>query len=342
MFARRSINSASLFSSAKLFPRRNLSTSNTLARSVIVTGAAQGIGKAIAVQLAEDGYDVCVNDIDAKKQAVEEACHEISTKHGRKALPVTCDVSNLEAVQGLVQQSVDNLGPLNTMVANAGIIHIAPIVQTDTRDAERVFAVNYFGVYNCYRAATEQFLKQGPPPEHPPHLIKALAIADDRVTQPVQTHPDTASKPRASKGIYKLIGAGSVAGYRSVSLSPLRMDSDSQQPKFPNIGHYAASKWAVRGLTQSFALEFGRHGITCNNYAPGIVGTPMWDRLDDVLGGMNNRTKGATMKMEAEKAVLGRVSVGEDVAGTVSWLAGPGSDFVTGQTVVVDGGTFMT
>ncbi|KAL9087458.1 MAG: hypothetical protein Q9159_003595 [Coniocarpon cinnabarinum] len=296
------------------------------ARSVIVTGAAQGIGKAIAVQLAEDGYDVCVNDIDAKKQAVEEACHEISTKHGRKALPVTCDVSNLEAVQGLVQQSVDNLGPLNTMVANAGIIHIAPIVQTDTRDAERVFAVNYFGVYNCYRAATEQFLKQGPPPEHPP----------------VQTHPDTASKPRASKGIYKLIGAGSVAGYRSVSLSPLRMDSDSQQPKFPNIGHYAASKWAVRGLTQSFALEFGRHGITCNNYAPGIVGTPMWDRLDDVLGGMNNRTKGATMKMEAEKAVLGRVSVGEDVAGTVSWLAGPGSDFVTGQTVVVDGGTFMT
>ena len=197
------------------------------------------------------------------------------------------------------------------MVANAGTVAISPMLSTTESEHHRIFAVNYFGVYNSYRAAANQFLAQGlPAADHPP----------------VESHPETASKPRPSKGVYKLIGASSGAGYRA----------------FPNVGHYSASKWAVRGLSQSFALELGRHGITCNNYAPGIVGTSMWERLDKELGVLHGKEIGETMKMEATKSIIGRVSVPEDVAGLVSWLAGPGSDFVTGQTMLVDGGSVLT
>ena len=150
---------------------RAFSTSNATSKSVIVTGAAQGIGRAIALQLADDGYDVCVNDVDSKKQALEEVrlpisvslrnhsrrvleaicnicfmekkskegshgsvllnihlkvCHNITTTHSRKAIPVTADVTSYESVENLVQTSVRNLGPLSTMVANAGIVRTPP------------------------------------------------------------------------------------------------------------------------------------------------------------------------------------------------------------------------
>lgn len=80
----------------------------------------------------------------------------------------------------------------------------------------------------------------------------------------------------------------------------------------------------------------------------------MWDQLDREVGAIHNQEtsasgegedkwkKGDVMRAAAERAVLGRVSVPEDVAGAVSWLASPGSDFVTGQCVVCDGGTFFT
>jgi len=65
---------------------------------------------------------------------------------------------------------------------------------------------------------------------------------------------------KMNKGIYKLIGCASIVAFKP----------------FPLLSHYSASKWAVRGLTQAFAMEMADHGITVNAYAPGIVGTAMW------------------------------------------------------------------
>lgn len=128
----------------------------------------------------------------------------------------------------------------------------------------------------------------------------------------------------------KLIGAASIVAFRPM----------------PLLGHYSASKWAVRGLTQAYAMELAEHGITVNAYAPGIVGTAMWDKIDEGLvakRGDKNVKKGDMMrKFVTERTLLQRVSVPEDVAKLVSYLAGSDSDFVTGQTQIVDGGIVFT
>lgn len=112
---------------------------------------------------------------------------------------------------------------------------------------------------------------------------------------------------------------------------------------FPLLSHYSASKWAVRGLTQAFAMEMATHKIRVNAYAPGIVGTAMWDLIDEELGKLSGAKKGDTIKKySGELIALGRTSVPEDVSNVVSFLAGPDSDYVTGQTLVVDGGIIFT
>lgn len=71
------------------------------------------------------------------------------------------DVSKLEQVQEVVQTSVDNLGPLNTMVANAGIAQVKQLLDLTEEDVRRMFEVNVFGVFNCYSTAAKQMIKQG-------------------------------------------------------------------------------------------------------------------------------------------------------------------------------------
>ena len=108
---------------------------------------------------------------------------------------------------------------------------------------------------------------------------------------------------------------------------------------FAMLSHYSASKFAVRGFTQAFAMEMAEHKITVNGYAPGIVGTAMWDLIDEELGKKTGVEKGDTIKKySTELIALGRTSVPEDVSKTVSFLASPDSDYMTGQTLVIDGG----
>ncbi|KAI8665808.1 hypothetical protein NCS57_00803400 [Fusarium keratoplasticum] len=257
-------------------------------RTVIVTGSARGIGKAIALRLAEDGYDVCINDIQANKAGIDEAVSEIQ-KLGRRAYGHAADVSDLAQVEELVAASVRELGPLTTMVANAGIAQVKPILDVTTDDLRRMFDINVFGTFNCYSVAAKQMIKQGSPG--------------------------------------KLIGAASIAAMKS----------------FPMLSHYSASKFAVRGFTQAFAMEMAPHKITVNAYAPGIVGTAMWDLIDEELAKVHGAKKGDMIKKHSGDLIsLGRTSVPEDVAKMVSFLSGPDSDYVTGQTLVVDGGIIFT
>ncbi|UPL04371.1 hypothetical protein LCI18_015305 [Fusarium solani-melongenae] len=257
-------------------------------RTVIVTGSARGIGKAIALRLAEDGYDVCINDIQANKDGIDEVVSEIQ-KLGRRAYGHAADVSELAQVEEMVAASVRELGPLTTMVANAGIAQVKPILDVTTDDLRRMFDINVFGTFNCYSVAAKQMIKQGSPG--------------------------------------KLIGAASIAAMKS----------------FPMLSHYSASKFAVRGFTQAFAMEMAPHKITVNAYAPGIVGTAMWDLIDEELAKVHGAKKGDMIKKHSDDLIsLGRTSVPEDVAKMVSFLSGPDSDYVTGQTLVVDGGIIFT
>jgi meso-butanediol dehydrogenase/(S,S)-butanediol dehydrogenase/diacetyl reductase len=120
----------------------------------------------------------------------------------------------------------------------------------------------------------------------------------------------------------KIIGACSIAGHKG----------------YPLLGVYCSSKFGVRALTQAAAQEWAAHGITVNAYCPGIVDTQMWVEVDHDLGAINNVAKGESMKAMAKGIALGRVSTGDDVAALVSWLASSDSAYMTGQSLLIDGG----
>ena len=123
----------------------------------------------------------------------------------------------------------------------------------------------------------------------------------------------------------KIVNAASIAGHSGFDL----------------LGHYSATKFAVRALTQAAAKELAPHRITVNAYCPGIVGTDMWDLIDEQMGARSGAAKGETLEQYSRLIPLGRVQTADDVAGFVSYLAGPDSDYMTGQAVMIDGGVVM-
>lgn len=252
-------------------------------RIALVTGAARGIGRGIALRLASDGLDVAVNDIEANAEQLEEVAGEIRAA-GVGTKTITADVSDAESVEKMVGGVVGELGKLDVMVANAGIAQVEPLLDLTPEDWDRMMAVNLRGIFLCYQAAARQMIEQG----------------------------------RGGK----IIGAASIVAYRP----------------FPLLGHYSASKWGVRGLTQAAAMEWAQYGITVNAYCPGIVGTAMWDLIDEKLAEHEGMQKGEAIEKYSDLIHLGRVSVPEDVAHYVSYLASGGSDYMTGQSVMIDGG----
>ncbi|KAJ7917135.1 NAD-binding protein [Mycena leptocephala] len=245
----------------------------------LVTGAAQGIGRGVALRLAEDGFDVAVNDISGNSDKLDTLVDEVRKK-GRASSKHIADVSQDELVKAMVEQVVKQHGGLDVMVANAGIVGpgYVPIVEITAEQWDRIMGVNARGPFLCYKYAGIQMIKQG----------------------------------RGGR----IIGASSVAGKRAVA----------------SLATYSASKFAVRGLTQAAALEFGTHGITVNAYAPGSVDTPM-------LIGDADRTE--RLEMVKKKSPLKLVGVPEDIASLVSFLASKESQFITGQTISINGGTFF-
>ncbi len=120
----------------------------------------------------------------------------------------------------------------------------------------------------------------------------------------------------------KIINAASIAGHDG----------------FGMLGVYSATKFAVRGLTQAAARELAPFGITVNAYSPGIVGTGMWELIDERLSEYNGAPRGENFRKYAEGIALGRPSTPEDVASFVSYLASPDADYMTGQSPLIDGG----
>lgn len=107
--------------------------------------------------------------------------------------------------------------------------------------------------------------------------------------------------------------------------------------------HYAASKFGVMGITQSLAKEVAREGITVNAFCPGIIDTDMWGYNDRTWGKLlGNYEPGQLMAEWVANIPVGRAGTGDDVAKVVAFLASDDAAYVTGQTINIDGGMFMS
>lgn len=250
---------------------------------IIVTGAGRGIGRGIALRLAQEGAKVVTSDID------EATCVMVAdeiTKAGGKAMTLAADVSKTEDVQRLVDETVREFGRLDVMIANAGISLTKFLLDTTPEEWNRIFEVNVRGVFLCDKLAAEKMVKQ-------------------------------------SKG--KIINCASIAAHGG----------------FWGLGAYSATKFAVRGLTQALAKELAQYGITVNAYCPGIVDTKMWENIDEGLMPLMGLEKGEPMKRYGELIALKRFQTPEDVANLVAFLCSPEAEYITGQSIVTDGGIIM-
>ncbi|TFK66470.1 acetoin reductase family protein [Pluteus cervinus] len=254
----------------------------------LVTGAAQGIGREIALRLADDGFDVAVNDIDSKAEALASVQKEIKAK-GRKTSTtlLLADVSKEDQVEQIIGDVVKELGGLDVMVANAGICIWKSLLETTEEIWDRQFDVNAKGVFFCYKHAGRQMIKQG----------------------------------RGGR----IIGASSVVGKQG----------------FPSLAGYTATKFAVRGLTQAAAREFGPHKITVNAYAPGAIETPMLEYIDIANAESTGGKRGDLLEAGLKLTPLGYRGTPTEIASLVSYLASKEAHFITGQSISCNGGTFF-
>ncbi|KIK58983.1 hypothetical protein GYMLUDRAFT_262294 [Collybiopsis luxurians FD-317 M1] len=248
--------------------------------AALVTGASQGIGKAIAMRLAFDGYKVALNDLAHKREQLEAVAEDIDQKFGSGTFVIPADVSQEEQVKQMISSTSKALDGLDVIVANAGIAGpFKPIADISMEEWDQVHQVNIRGLFMCYKWAAKEMIARG------------------------------------SQG--RIIGASSTAGKQGV----------------PNAAPYVASKFGIRGLTQTAALELGKYGITVNAYAPGPIETPM---IEDIL-------KDPSTLPQALNSLPSSAKVGqpEDIASIVSYLASKEAHYITGQTICVNAGMYF-
>ena len=255
-------------------------------RSALVTGAAGGIGRAIAERLVADGFGVSVADLSSSADQLEALVASLGGPD--IALGLLIDVTEAASVEAAVAAHVGHFGGLDVMVANAGIAVTAPLLEITAKQWQLTMDVNVKGVLHCYQSAARQMITQG----------------------------------RGGR----LIGAASVAAHRG--------------GKWQSA--YSASKFAVRGMSQSAAQELAEHQITVNVYSPGVVHTPMWEGIDAEMSRRRGTQLGSEMAGMVAGILLGRLELPTDVAGVVAFLASPEAAYITGQSIVVDGGMWFS
>ncbi|KAF5390070.1 hypothetical protein D9757_003862 [Collybiopsis confluens] len=141
----------------------------------LVTGAAQGMGKDIALRLASDGYDVAINDLPNKLELLKEVQSQIEAT-GKKSTILTADISIESKVKEMVESTVSQLGSLEVMVSNAGICTTKSMLEVDAEEWDRFFAINTRGTFLCYKYAAIQMIHQG----RGGRIIGASSIASKR------------------------------------------------------------------------------------------------------------------------------------------------------------------
>lgn len=241
------------------------------ARTVLITGAAGGLGRAFALGFARRGDDVVVADVNIEG-AAETA--RLVEAEGRRARALTVDVTSPASTEDMARDAADfGGGRIDVLVNNAAIyatVTRSALEDVDPEEWDRVMAVNLKGPWLCARACS-------------PYLGEGSAV---------------------------------------VNLASATVFSGSEQ-----WAHYVASKSGVIGLTRVMAKEFGRRGITVNALAPGFTLT------EASYGVMENASS-----YGVDRGAIKRASQPEDIVGAALFLAGPDSQYVTGQTLIVDGG----
>jgi NAD(P)-dependent dehydrogenase (short-subunit alcohol dehydrogenase family) len=243
------------------------------ARTVVVTGGNDGLGRAMVLAFADDGWDVAFNyTVGEDKAATLVAAVEAT---GRRALAHASDVGVKDEVDAFYRALDRWGGTPDVLVNNAGVQTWAPLLDLAEQDWDRVIRTNLKGSFLHTQAAARRMVAAG------------------------------------SGGAIVNLGSG------------------CNSLAFPRLVDYTASKGGIEQFTKVAALELGPHGIRVNCVAPGAIET---DRtraeVDDYAGRWSPLTP------------LRRVGTVEDVARAVLWLAGAQSGFVSGQTLMVDGGVF--
>ncbi len=234
----------------------------------LVTGASQGLGKAIALKLAANGADVAVIYVGPEGPALETKA-EIEAL-GRRAELYVCDVRDEKAVEDTVAAVKKDLGKVDILVNNAGVTRDGLMVTMKDADYDMVLDINLKGAFHMIRACYRDFMR---------------------------------------KKYGKIINISSIAGLVG------------------NVGqvNYAASKAGLIGLSKSVAKELGSRGVCCNCIAPGFIETAMTKDIKED----NPLLVQVPMK---------KMGTPEDVANVALFLASPESDYITGETIRVDGG----
>jgi NAD(P)-dependent dehydrogenase (short-subunit alcohol dehydrogenase family) len=235
----------------------------------IVTGAAQGIGCAIAEGLAAAGARIVVADLNGAEDAAAAFPDGVG---------LTVDVASESDVQRLADETVERCGSIDVLVNNAGLyasLEMRPFTEIPLDEWRTVMDVNVASMFLTCRA----------------------------VVPVMRGH-----------GGGKIVNISSGTPFRGV----------------PFLLHYVTSKGAIVAFTRALAKEVGKDGVLVNCVAPGFTMSAGVEQHPEVIEKLRDVSVAAR--------TIQRDQVPEDVVGAVVYLSGPGSSFVTGQTIVIDGG----
>ncbi|MEM6468133.1 MAG: 3-oxoacyl-[acyl-carrier-protein] reductase [Planctomycetota bacterium] len=235
----------------------------------IVTGASQGLGKAVALGLAANGAMVACVARNAEKLAA--VVSEIQAAGG-KAAAVPCDVTDREATDAAIKKIAEDHGRLDILVNNAGITRDKTMRGMSDEEWDSVISTNLTSCFVCCRAAAGIMRK---------------------------------------KKYGRIINMASVSGL---------IGNQGQ-------ANYSASKAGMIGMTRTMSKELVNRGVTCNAVAPGFIASEMTESMP--VGILDEVVKAIPAK---------RVGEPEEVAAAVLFLASPAAGYISGQTIVVDGG----
>ncbi len=236
----------------------------------VVTGASRGIGKACAVALAEQGYDIAVNYV-SNDAAAESVAAEVKAL-GQNAILCKADTADLKAVKAMFRSVVQELGSVDVLVNNAGVVDDRYLLMLTDDSLEKSLDINIKGYFHCAQQAALKMMKK-------------------------------------RKGCI------------------INMSSVSSMLAIPGQTVYSATKGAVNAMTATMAKELAQFGIRVNAVAPGFIQTEMMDHIP------------LEQKQAHLKAIpLQKFGDAQDVANVVCALCSDAFSYVTGQTIVLDGG----
>jgi NAD(P)-dependent dehydrogenase (short-subunit alcohol dehydrogenase family) len=238
----------------------------------VVTGAAQGIGNAIARGLADEGARIVVADL----QRAEEAAREFPDGVG-----LDIDVADEAAVERMVEQTVDRCGGIDILINNAGLyasLAMRPFTEIPLEEWRRVMDVNVASMFLTCRAIVPRMRERGGG---------------------------------------KIVNISSGTPFRGV----------------PFLLHYVTSKGAIVAFTRSLARELGKDGIHVNCVAPGFTISTGVEQHPEVIEALRD--------VSVSARTIQRDQIPEDVVGAVVFLCTRAADFITGQTMVIDGGQYF-